>query len=584
MGCCESVALEIDGAVKEFESVVGNKLIPGIPVKARVWRLPDATYPELKFLPDWEARDDVGLAIEGGGLRAVTMSLGVLAALEAMGYMRRLRYMASISGSSPTMATLSYLPEDYSVAIFFGGAASDPKSLTPEALASAPEGSYLKTLFKLGDLNFKDPAADIAAVAVNQTIEADSHLRLYNEAITGVIFSDFGLWKYGAVMSMPVGTEPHQRAVAATSSANVCVQSLRQSMPFHIIGGSRLIKSDGSNSQWCSIEFTPLYCGTPINLPDAPGGPVGGGVVESFGFGSAAPASLPSSQGNSTLAVGNEEEVEVSPRTFYPMVKAAGTSSADLYTADLVKGFIEFPAKSPWMQRMLGGPTAPEWSPADIASGNNKQAVMGDGGPTDPCGLLALLRRRVSKVIVQCCDGFDILTTQNPADSTWWAAYFGAVSQSALNGYGQSPEHMNAQCKVFDTSALQPLVDKLVTLGNAGKPMAVDLTLPVLENRLCGVQGGWEVQLLWLFPGVPDAFKNALPTQTQALLASTASGSTGPFGVRASLCAKNFPYSPSFALYTPELTRMIVEVMAFNLMDDSTRKQLNSFFGPGKSQ
>merc|ERR1712046_34356 len=170
------------------------------------------------------------------------------------------------------------------------------------------------------------------------------------------------------------------------------------------------------------------------------------------------------------------------------------------------------PAKTSCCQHAMGGPTVPIWSPADITSKNNIEACFGDGGVTDSCGLLALLRRRCKKVIVQSCDSFSLLdnaTATQVGNVTWWASYFGCAEAGSLSGYSMTPEAMNKQSQVFDKASFQPLLDQFVEKGKAGKPMTVDVTLDVLDNPLCGVQGGWKVRLLWCFPFLSDGFRNA---------------------------------------------------------------------------
>ena len=46
------------------------------------------------------SKDDLGIALSGGGVRAVTLSLGWARSLHLMGILKKARYISSISGGS----------------------------------------------------------------------------------------------------------------------------------------------------------------------------------------------------------------------------------------------------------------------------------------------------------------------------------------------------------------------------------------------------------------------------------------------------------------------------------------------------
>jgi len=533
-------------------------------VQPKVWRLPPAEgrYPEVGELPDWmERTEDVGIALEGGAARSTCMVLGTLAAVEALGYSSRTRYVCSVSGATGVAGAFSFLPPQHSTATFFGGIPSKPDLLTPEKLERLADGSLLKAVFQTGAGG--NSFSNFLGFAFDETLGVSCHLSAYDQALGAQDLSAFNLFVEGSVMSAPSGTEAHKRSTEAVGPAGVKVLPMRADAPFPILAGSRLIHGNGDDSTWCSLEYTPLYSGTPIDLPNAPGGHVGGGVVESFGFNSAAPRSLPGGR----TAVDDEEVVAVKPVNFVPLAKAVSVSQADIYT------HVCCPHSSACCANALGGPTQHMWSPADINSKNNRDAIVGDGGPTDCCGLLALLRRRVSKVIVQCCDAFDLVTAASPSEQTWWASYFGCVKAGALSGYAMTADRMNAQCQVFDTDEFQSLVDQLVAKGKRGDPMVADVTLNVRDNPLCGVQGGWKVRLLWCFPSLSEGFRHALPEATRELLKQPP-----PAGFREEL-STDFPYVSSGASYSTRVVRLLAESTASNLVNGIGQEVFIEFFG-----
>lgn len=536
-------------------------------MQPRVWRLPptpEGQYPEVAELPElMERTEDVGVALQGGGARATCQCLGTLAALEALGYMRNVRYVCSVSGATGTTGPFCFLPPQHSTTKFFGGIPSDPKTLVPDNMEKLAEGSLLWSIFERGA---GGSLCDLLSFTWDETIGRWRHLNAYDQALTPMDLAAFDLFVEGSVMSAPVGTEAHKRAVDAVGPAGAKVLPMRSDAPFPILAGSRLIEAAGQHSKWCALECTPLYCGTPVDLPKAPGGHIGGGVVESFGFGAAAPRVLPGGR----TAICDGEEVTVKPRTFVPLAKAVGISQADAYTHYVP---LVLPTQSSCCEQALGGPVLPMWSPADITSQNNCSASVGDGGPTDPCGLLALLRRRVKKVILQCCDGFSLLDAHTVSDCTWWTSYFGSLGAATLSSYSMSADDMVAQCHVFASTALQPLLDQLIEKGKRGAPMVADLTLDVLDNNLCGVKGGWQVRVLWCFPSLSQGFRSALPKDTQVLLERSQSR-----GSQSDL-SSDFPYVPGDGNYTTPLTQMLAESTASDLINGVPEETFIDFFG-----
>jgi len=539
-----------------------------------VWRIPaveDASFPEKGEMPELFARTvDVGLALSGGGVRACSESLGVLQALHAAGLLQRVRYISSNSGSSWLNAAFSYLPEDIPLDTFLGGAPHGPVQLTLDVLDSPPERSFAHIAAGA------HPTKRMMKDAVVGCCRQKTPLRAWNEAVTDAYLGPFGLSSATAVMSPPRGTEGHRRAAEGIANKDVKVMAMRNDAPYPIIIASRLERSLKplccglpENGIWYPLEFTPLYSGTPLLDKDAVGGPIGGGVIESFGFGGSVPKGLPDSR----TYVENGEKVDVTLKQWFPLAQAAGTSSAAPY--------VDVAARSVKEQRLLGGPVVHLWSPADTKSANNRDTPLADGGPTDNIALLSLLRRGVSRVIVQVAETVAV-TDPEFMKHVWWPSLFGRAEVGMLNAK-HSAHFLNSRSQVFDPSALDTVLAALREKAEKGLPPVAEQTLDVRQNLHCGVIGGYKVRVLWICAGVADSFRAALPEETRRQLEKKPRSKKGALALASMLVEDedldaSFPFNTTFyGNYTPRLVQMLAENTAFNLTEGSG-KALQEFF------
>jgi hypothetical protein len=378
--------------------------LDGVPVKARVWLTPNGEgmgtntdahkFPEVfeNDLGLFERTADVGLALAGGGIRASCESLGLLQALEQRGLLQHVRYVSSISGSSWLNAPFSFLPEHtHPVESFLAPkpcARQDLKTLTMNELKQLPEGSFLKAcadarvLFNKGCLGpfWGDCLCD------DLTCCCCPRLRAWSQETSVSYLKPFGLLQEGSVMSPPVGTVAFERARQVVQRTRAKVLPMRRNAPYPII-----IANCQIGQELLPLEFTPLYSGVPAAPAEDSSEKVGGGVVESFGIGSPAPASL----SNGRTAIKNCEEVTVTPDKFVSLSFAAGASGAAVTLA------MERAHAPAVIDEALGASHMQIWSPLDIHSEKNGPGIVADGGGGGDIAVLGLLRRGVKRIIVQ---------------------------------------------------------------------------------------------------------------------------------------------------------------------------------------
>lgn len=613
----------------------------------RVWRripgdgrpeVAEAQFPEVaEGLVDLKGEDgtvDVGLALSGGGIRASCQSLGVLKALHAKGYLSKVRYISSNSGSSWVNAPLSFLPESDPLDTFLGAvkgvatSVKQPSELTIDVLEkqASTEGSFAKA------------AGDAQAPTTLFSMRAWVTGLDWNDGIMKGFLAPFELFKPDAVMCPPVGTEGHRNAEAAVAKRGKgSVMPMRKGAAFPIIVAAShqrdtVMPSEGHPAvdgqpnekgadggvldaciggkkpvnclDWHEIEFTPLYCGIPSQgtsgvkgnywWSDSESATFGGGFIETFGFGSKKALSLPG--GRKEVEHGERVDVELPAlpdwkdrSTIASLSFAAGTSSSAV-SVGLVSFFTsgEYTLTN-WSRNVAlslneytGGVDMHLWSPADITSKNNRPTVLSDGGPIDNAAVLPLLRRGVKTVI--CHIAVTAPLDEGHMDAFSWPSLFGCATDSAGKRGG------NVSAQVFPSEKFDDLLELFAKRynkdykdgenkkgdgekkkGDGEHPSdlcpVVEQKLQVLRNDICGVEGGYEVRMVWCLGGLSASFKNALPEETRELLEPNWRDML-PNAFKEANIDSRFPYYPTTVQdYKPRLVQLLAENAAFNLMD-----------------
>lgn len=152
------------------------------------------------------------------------------------------------------------------------------------------------------------------------------------------------------------------------------------------------------------------------------------------------------------------------------------------------------PSNFKWWSPTTGGP------PVDLN--------FVDGGMFDNLGVLALLRRRCSTIIVCNAIDVDVMDVQKPKKLA-----HKCYDLASLFGRGMSPvvpkplakkgyiDTVNERSQVFASEELDSLMDEMRALRTQGKPLVVRKMLPVIPNPLAGVHESYEVDMIFCFNG-----------------------------------------------------------------------------------
>lgn len=489
--------------------------------KCRLWtgvNHPEFIYPELsnEYCEVLEKKN-IGIALSGGGVRALSHAIGTLRGLHLLGLFSKIRYISSNSGSSWLNGPLCYSKNDISSLL---GEYFPPEQCGLENLRNTDPATHaskisnretsLKMLRKLKDHFIDQNNADPRS--------------FWSELIGEFYFKPYHLDNFDHLPVLAGGNQKDivDRTGFPIEKFNSC--DLRRS-PFPIINGCVVVRGDQFTAP---VEFTPLYYGLPGKSTFEGVGkqyPVGGYLIEPFGF-----TSKPSDvEANSMLkmvhSVASPAVVILDlphPRKIIGVSDQAAISSA-AFTHVLGR------AISPSQVQFLDLNVYPIWNPL---GGETHQMLFSDGLGTDNMGIHALLRRKVTKIISMYSGTVPLSSiiedpSQAEIDLGCVAGLFGAM-RNASSLEVQSQEEYNRLHQVFPREDFERLMCGLLTNYHQGKPCIYLLQTRALANHHVGVPGGHHVELLFLTSDAPAPWLNALPQEVRQKLPKVTQKSDTP--------------------------------------------------------
>ena len=152
-----------------------------------------------------------------------------------------------------------------------------------------------------------------------------------------------------------------------------------------------------------------------------------------------------------------------------------------------------------------------------------------------------------------------------------FAGLFGAQS-STTDIDKVNNENFNAQRKVFPTEEWAKLVTCIKAREAAGEPLVYKVNIPVLENKLIAVRGGYTCTLIVFVSGQCEAFTSALPKEVAEKIKSDTASLTSitsdliAAGIEEANLA-NFPYIPTGNLrYSKVLVALLAQLANWQVM------------------
>ncbi|CAJ1332981.1 unnamed protein product [Effrenium voratum] len=472
---------------------------------------------EKRDFPPRQANIQTAVALSGGGTRAQVAAVGALRGLEELGLISHVDLLVSVSGGS--WAAGPYMFSHQSPRSLLG-APTRPSQLTLSELATRPGA--------VGDA----ATHDITGLLEHAFFNHDDPHGIWVNTFNEILLKPLGL---GNTSKYMVSDEQNLQRILRNnphlSREDFIVPAANRPRAFVMLGVLLApLGHESNDGTVVSLQMSPDFSGSPfyaggsghinyeeeathwMGSADIPAVKlaVGGGMVESFAFGSGTP------YGNGQS--GGHRVKMPAPAEPFSLAKAIGVSSA------------AFSAMASQSLEMMGGqtlqtliPVTTMWPITSRKLPPPKAAAkfkIGDGGHMDNSGLLPILQRKVPRVVMfvntdvpislksDFCEQRPMAAPELGSAATW---YFVDKFGLAAHAAGQFQMHN----QVFHFADLQPILCDLQTHRRAGRPAISMRKLEVLKNSWWGIEGGWTVQLLVVYMDKSQVFENQLPKDTQ---------------------------------------------------------------------
>ena len=520
----------------------GSKHEPYRPLPATlttsVWRTHDAQSatampyvpPERAMLPELRAKDDLGIAVSGGGGRAAVAALGQFRALRSLGLLERARYVSSDSGGSwfcgpfeyanpklvpddaehPHAADIRKLSQDEYDRLVLGNYEA-PEKLNLARLKDEPEGSFVRAVSRMH--------MRIGALFDGYGTES------FSRVVSDAFLKQFGLGAADKSFTWSRGWFDRHRAsslkgVLTADDFYFAVPG----RPFLIMNETivfpnrtTLLDKAGyflmnmirpgsvpDYKAYYPVESTPLYTGVRPLAP-AKGGclpfgarekTAGGGYVESFAYGSSFEQWEPGASGKRAVVRPVPQSRKLPAALFSLSDAVANSGGAVGAVAGGLADLVNLEAKH-W-----------HWSPAfDDPKRTEQRMPHVDGGACDNSGVIALLARKTSRII--CLSNAIFHLPKNggrgriepwdiPTDVT---ALFGMPGSTSLfNMAGQAAANQVLDRRLpCGCDALEDLAGELSERNISGRPLVVCREYRTVPNARQEIAGGQRVRVCWVF-------------------------------------------------------------------------------------
>ena len=429
-------------------------------------------------------RSNTGVCFSGGGTRAMSAAWGQLRGLHALGLLKHVRYISSVSGGSWASVPFTYFrqgPEDDQA---FLGEVLAPEDITMENLKALDE----KTLGFCATQSFKGALFDFW----KEDYPSD---KLWSDTVGKIFLEPFGLFQQDDTGYFSYDQETVSKILQRNPElAESSFLTVREDRPYLIINSSLLGPSAMAPFDpeiVVGFQHTPLYSGTPASLSvayqpikgEAESVMIGSGFVESFALNSNAPTSLP---------VDDWAETNV-PESPFALCDATGASSAAF------AGFVD-------QHHLLGmfssttalTPKAEYWPVSESVEVSSREFSFGDGGVIENYGLPALLQRKVTTAVVfintatPLGDSKDMSTFEKGKEvDTYLPTLFGFQVPS-VGTY-------TSQNQVFPKDEFESVIRGLQEAKKGQKTVMTVTEHQVQDNGWWGIEGGWTVKVCWCY-------------------------------------------------------------------------------------
>jgi hypothetical protein len=517
---------------KEENELSSVSAAPTLSGTCRIWtgiNHPDFIFPELngECGPEILSKQNYGIALSGGGCRALTCAIGTLRGLHQLGLLTTARYISTNSGSSWLNGPLAYSKTNITE---FLGKYLSPESCTKDNLKRIDPHGH--AFFLSHGHNLQTFLRELKESLLHQ--DGNDHRAFWSQAIGYIFFRSYGLNHYDR---LPVLLGSNQDLIGSQTGYpedDMTPYDPNRS-PFPILNGCVVVQG---NQVSAPLEFTPLYYGIPgyfeYNGKAHERGPrqgheqqypVGGYLIEPYGF-SSTPSKeqcgsikqlLETSLPPTTLDPPTSLTSAVAPPAVFltpvpqphhliSVSEQAGISSSAV--AQVVAHSI-----TPSQGRRLHMTVRPLWNPL---SGEIHEMMLSDGLGADNTAIHSLLRRKVQKICAMFATNCSLLEPINHRSSSESgfadiAGLFGVMTCETTTIDGVRPNDFNKYRQVFPSEDYEILFNGLRAKCLSGEPCTYLLHTRALPNPFVGIPGDHPVDLLLVICAPSERWMKSLP-------------------------------------------------------------------------
>ncbi len=554
-------------------------------INCKIWLVntedPNYVYPELyeDAVPGLLAKENFGIALSGGGMRAMTLAHGWLRGLYELGYLSKARYVCSNSGGSWLNAPLAYQNKT-DIASFFGPYLP-PERCTLVNLERIDEKNhfhFVKNRFLTATLK------EFLASPLPATQDDDRDF--WSRSVGECFFSAYNL-DHDNELPRIEGSKT-QSPIPEKIANNKYVRQVKydpsRGTPFPIIVGGATI---GGENMFATIEFTPLYHGIPTLAPAYTPtgdmiGKVGGCFIEPIGFSmkpskkawkewcASAKQAMENPNATDVPSYDPKEralKVDIPPPDRIVSVSENAGISSSAVAQNLSKKRMQLPSPD-----ALDLPDSPYYSPV---GGTKTTLRYCDGGSVDNCAFLPLLRRKVRRIVAFLANNIPVTEDAYKNGVISLSGYAGFFGQAVVQDGLETNQHQyNSARQVFHKEKWFELLEGLRNNVRRGGPASHMMDLEVLENKICGVQGGFTVRVLFFLSHESTNWNNSIPSDLKKRIEKDRKENTSCldrllFSMGKDADLSKFPYVPIDNLeYTALLMNCMSQLATWGVMEN----------------
>lgn len=473
---------------------------------------------------------NIGLAMSGGGSRALTATLGSYRGLDHLALLDSARYISSVSGGTWASVLYTYLPNNISDADFLGGVAlpdsiywGDPNDVNAANLNYLSTNNLGHVPNRLGVTELIEAVLEEKAkygYPINEAwIRAIGKLVLEPYGLSNVYKDESDAASFGKPSKYySLNAASAQQLIDLNPEANLSLSDfylVERTRPFLVVNTS-IFETKAEGATLIPVEATGLGVGVRNTLEGKgiDGRDLGGGMVAPLGFGSKNQATT----GSGTAKVES----------------AARFSLSDITGLSSMTFAQEIDSGSPEIDFAI--PEYYYWPISNLDAPKNQatQYYFADGGNLENTGVNALLARKLPTIIsflhgeeeivkkdngvifidYQVCSLFGYMPL---GDSTNYVLYKDAGTiPNEFAGYKNN--------QVFPSDSFQVVQQGLWEAKQAGGPVMFLQKLTTIDNPYFDVEAGHEVQILWIYLNKAQKWYEKLSPSLRQKLAADAKG------------------------------------------------------------